>query len=195
MDKLYRRRISSSLLFAIFLLLACRATPQGNDGTGMDQKEQGRTQDRDTRIAVPSGEEVRLFIQGYIEEEGIPGCAVVSIRDGRLTWSEGFGRMNSLKSNAVNSETVFEVASNSKIIAAYLALRLVEEGMLDLDTPLNDYLAEPWLPDPAYRDSITLRHVLSHSSGLGHNEAGRKVYFSPGSGYYYSKSVIPWLRP
>jgi len=127
-----------------------------------------------------------------MREEGIPGVAIALIRDGEIVWTEGFGVVNTITAKPVTAETLFEVASNSKVVSAYIALRLVDQGKLSLDRPLNDYLAEPWLPPSEYRDTITLRHVVSHSSGL--SKTGRKSLFAHGRGYYYSAGGLYYLQ-
>ncbi len=134
------------------------------------------------------------FVPSYLADHDIPGAAVALVRDGRVAWSKGFGVTNSITHQLVTSETLFEVASNSKVIAAYTALRLVDQGVLSLDEPLNKYLADPWLPPSEYRDAVTLRHVLSHSSGLGHNTLGRDVNFPPGTRYSYSGIGYQYLQ-
>jgi CubicO group peptidase (beta-lactamase class C family) len=65
-----------------------------------------------------------------------------------------------------------------------MAFKLVDEGEISLTKPLHDYLSEEWLPPSAYRDSIKLNHVLSHSSGLP--KIGKDIMFEPGTAYYYS---------
>ena len=134
------------------------------------------------------------FLPGYMEEKHIPGCAIALIHDHGIAWSMGFGVLNTITRKPVERETVFEVASNSKIVTAAVALLLVEQGKLALDTPLNSYLATPWLPDTPYREAITLRHVLTHTSGLGHNNMSREVLFPPGTGYQYSNLGFNYLQ-
>jgi CubicO group peptidase (beta-lactamase class C family) len=131
-------------------------------------------------------------IPEYMREEDIPGVSIALIREGQIVWTEGFGVANAITRQPVTPETVFEVASNSKVATAYIALRLVDQGKLSLDAPLNAYLPEPWLPPSEYRDTITLRHVLSHSSGLG--KIGRESLFAPGRGHYYSPSGFHYLQ-
>ena len=126
-------------------------------------------------------------IPAYMREEDIPGLAIALIRDGEVVWTQGFGVANAITRRPVTPETLFEVASNSKVVTAYIALRLVDQGILSLDEPLNAYLPEPWLPSSEYRDLVTLRHVLSHTSGLGASIVLNKdLRFAPGSNYYYS---------
>jgi CubicO group peptidase (beta-lactamase class C family) len=147
--------------------------------------------DEPTELIV---KDLQQFIPAYIRERGIPGCAVALIKDHEIVWQQGFGVTNSFTGKSLTEETVFEVASNSKIVTAYVALRLVTLGWLSLDDPLNNYLSDPWFPESVYRDSVTLRHVLSHSSGLGHNEKGKEIQFTPGSGFYYSNRGFSFLQ-
>lgn len=134
------------------------------------------------------------FVPGYMREEDIPGVTIALVRDGGVVWQKGYGVANALTGRKMTSRTLCEVASNSKVVTAYIALRLVDQGLLSLDKPLNSYLPEPWLPPSEYRDAITLRHVLSHSSGLGHNTTSRNSLFAPGSRYSYSAIGIQYLQ-
>ena len=149
------------------------------------------------RISEPVEEvtaDLERYIPQYMSEQGIPGTAVALIRDGRVVWTEGFGVTNVITRQPVTPETVFKVASNSKAITAYLALRLVDQGVLALDAPLNGYLSDPWLPPSEYRDVITLRHILSHTSGLRHSTPSRENVFAPGLGYSYSAIGYQYLQ-
>jgi CubicO group peptidase (beta-lactamase class C family) len=96
----------------------------------------------------------------------------------------------------VTGDTIFEVASISKTIAAYAALRLVEKGVLSLDEPIQDYLSQPWLPPSAYAEQITLRHLLTHTSGLTNNvnPVNKSILFPPGERYEYSGVGFIYLQ-
>jgi CubicO group peptidase (beta-lactamase class C family) len=139
-------------------------------------------------------DDLERYIPEYMREQNIPGVAIALIRNGEVVWTEGFGVANTLTRRPVTPETLFEVASNSKVVTAYIALWLVDQGVLSLDEPLNAYLPEPWLPPSQYRDTITLRHVLSHSSGLGHGTLSRDSLFAPGRGYSYSAVGFQYLQ-
>jgi len=110
--------------------------------------------------------DLESYIPEYMCEKDIPGVAIALIREGKVVWTEGFGVVNTITAKPVTSETLFEVTFNSKVVTAYIALRLVDQGRLSLDEPLNAYLPEPWLPPSEYRNAVTLRQVLSHTSGL-----------------------------
>ncbi len=128
--------------------------------------------------------DLKKFIPEYIQEQNIPGVSIAMVNDNNIVWAEGFGFVKSITKKRVNTNTLFEVASISKVVTAYIALRLVDEGKLSLDKPLLSYLSEEWMPYSVYQDLLKLNNVLSHSSGL--RKTTREIMFKPGSAYYYS---------
>jgi CubicO group peptidase (beta-lactamase class C family) len=138
--------------------------------------------------------DLEAFVPAYMEREGVPGVAIALVRDGRVAWSGEYGVTNRLTRAPVGPESTFKVASNSKVVNAYIALRLVDQGLLSLDAPLDRYLSEPYLPQEAYRPVVTLRHTLSHTSGMGHGGFSRKVRFPPGAGYSYSANGFRYTQ-
>jgi len=150
------------------------------------------------RLSVPVEAvvtDLKNYIPEYMRKEDIPGVAIALIRNGKVVWTEGFGIVNTITTKPVTSKTLFEVASNSKVVTAYIALRLVDQGKLSLDEPLNTYLSEPWLPPSEYRNAVTLRQVLSHTSGLSASiTLNRDIIFVPGSHYYYSGIGFMYLQ-
>ena len=149
------------------------------------------------RISEPVEEiaaDIKGFIPEYLREHRIPGAAIALIQDGEIAWTAGFGVANALTRRPVTPDHLFEVASNTKVVTAYTALRLVDQGILSLDRPLNAYLSDPWLPPSQYRDRITLRHVLSHSAGFGRNIGSRQSHFAPGTRYSYSSIGLAYAQ-
>ena len=138
--------------------------------------------------------DLESYVSKYMGEQDIPGVGIALIREREAVWKGAFGVANVFTRRPITPETLFEVASNSKVVTAYTALRLVDQGLLSLDEPLNAYLPEPWLPPSEYRNAITLRHVLSHSSGLGHGTLSRDSLFAPGRGYSYSALGFQYLQ-
>jgi CubicO group peptidase (beta-lactamase class C family) len=128
--------------------------------------------------------DLEIFIPNYMKNEHIPGVQIALVQEGIIAWTTGFGVKNTITRKPVTSSTLFEVASLSKVVTAYMALKLVDEGEISLAKPLHSYLSEEWLPPSAYRDSIKLNHVLSHSSGLP--KISKDIMFQPGTAYYYS---------
>jgi CubicO group peptidase (beta-lactamase class C family) len=99
---------------------------------------------------------------------GVPGLSVAVIRDGKLAWARGWGVRDVASCAPVTSETDFQAASISKMVTALTALRLVEQGKLNLDDDINRSL-KSWqlVPDPKLApQGVTLRELLSHTAGL-----------------------------
>jgi CubicO group peptidase (beta-lactamase class C family) len=132
--------------------------------------------------------ELRAFIPVEMRKNRIPGLSLALVQDGRVVWTDHFGVTNTITRQPVTPETVFEVASLGKPVAAYGALRLVDQGLLSLDASLHTYLDEPFLPPTLDRDAISLRRVLSHSSGLSNDMVNfdTDLYFKPGLEFRYS---------
>lgn len=136
--------------------------------------------------------DLKSFIPEYIRTERIPGVSVALVYDSKIEWTQGFGFANSITKEPVDSNSLFEIASVSKVVTAYIALCLVDEGKLSLNKPLHSYLPEEWMPYSACRDSIKLGHVLSHSSGL--RKTAREIMFEPGTAYLYSANGLNLLQ-
>jgi CubicO group peptidase (beta-lactamase class C family) len=98
----------------------------------------------------------------YLERDGFNGVVLVATGD-RIEAVEGFGRADAEYGVPMLATTRFETGSVSKWIASILILKLVEQGKLDLDTPINKYLPD-YRPDTGAK--LTLRRLMSHSSGL-----------------------------
>ncbi|GAA0977541.1 hypothetical protein GCM10009555_038880 [Acrocarpospora macrocephala] len=98
-------------------------------------------------------------------ENGVPGVALGVAADGEVA-STGLGVTSVADPRPVTTGTLFRLCSITKIFAATLAMTLVEEGVLDLDVPVLAYYPELTLADAGARASLTMRHLLTHASGL-----------------------------
>jgi CubicO group peptidase (beta-lactamase class C family) len=96
------------------------------------------------------------------QRPGSPGAAVLVVRDGRVLHAAGYGLANLEHGIPNGTATVFDVASVSKQFAAFAIALLGREGSIDLDDDVRRYLPE--LPD--FGDTIRIRHLLHHTSGL-----------------------------
>ena len=97
----------------------------------------------------------------------VPGMSVAVIRQGEVEWARGFG-VQEIGGAPATPDTLFQAASISKPVFALGVLRLVEQGKLDLDRDVNQYLKSWKLPENEYTRAkkVTLRGILSHSAGL-----------------------------
>ncbi|UZW60606.1 serine hydrolase [Lysobacter enzymogenes] len=91
-----------------------------------------------------------------------PGCGVAVFRDGAIAFHKGYGQANLELSAPIGADTVFDIGSTSKQFTAAALLLLERDGKLSLDDDVRKYVPE--LPD--YGQTITLRQLLQHTSGL-----------------------------
>ena len=137
-----------------------------------------------------------------------PGCALAIAQNGRIAYERGYGRASLELDVPITTKTVFDIGSTSKQFTAFSLLLLERDGKLSLDDDIRRFLPE--VPD--YGQRITIRHLLTHTSGLrdytdllefdGHDTADftddrdaldliarqRGVNFSPGQEWRYSNT-------
>jgi CubicO group peptidase (beta-lactamase class C family) len=110
-----------------------------------------------TRSAVES------FVADWVSDHRIPGAAVAIVDPDGEVYAEGFGARNLERNEPATPDTLFGIGSCTKSITALAVVQLAEAGALALDDPVADYL--PHLDD-APGDPITVRELLSHTSGM-----------------------------
>lgn len=148
---------------------------------------------------VPSAEEIDRLRASL----DVPGLALVALSGCEPSAPVNVGIASFQPEMPVTDRTVFEAASLSKPVFAYLVLQLVDEGVIDLDRPLAADLAWPRITDQALYRALTPRMVLTHQTGLP-NWAGDTddpdrtdpIAFAsaPGAGYSYSGEAYELLR-
>ncbi|MGH9873985.1 MAG: serine hydrolase domain-containing protein [Pyrinomonadaceae bacterium] len=105
---------------------------------------------------------VDKFIEAEMQTQRIPGLSVTVIKNGRVIVSKGYGFANFEHRVAVKPETLFQSGSIGKQFTATAVMMLVEEGKLSLDDNLSKYFSD----GPESWKKITLRHLLTHTSGM-----------------------------
>lgn len=131
---------------------------------------------------------------------GVPGLGIAVVEDGEVAWHRAFGVADTASSAAVDADSVFECASLSKPVFAYVALKLVDTGVLQLDRALAHYHRPDYLAkDDPRLDRITVRDVLRHSSGLPNwrehpDREPLRTLAEPGKGVNYSGEAFYWLQ-
>lgn len=115
----------------------------------------------------------------------VPGVSIAVINDGKLEWARGFG-VTRVDGPPVTVDTMFAAASVSKPVSAFGALKLVQEGKVELDADVNRYLKSWKLPENEFTRTgkVTLRRLLTHT-------AGTTTHGFPG---YVPGTAIPTLR-
>jgi CubicO group peptidase (beta-lactamase class C family) len=94
----------------------------------------------------------------------VPGASVAVVKNGEVTWARGYGIADPAQGVPVTPETVFDAASIAKPVTAWGIMTLVEDGLLDLDAPVEQYLTRWHLPPSEFdHNQITVRRILSHT--------------------------------
>lgn len=165
--------------FAALALAACATTPAAPQ--------------------LPSSAAIDAEVQRLMAEQQVVGMAVAVIDRGEVVHVNAYGYANVAEQRALQTDTVMYGASLTKTAVAYLVLQLVDEGRIDLDHPLAEYLPKPL---PEYEEFaalagddrwrlLTARHVLNHTTGF-HNfrwledDQTLRFHFAPGERYAYS---------
>ncbi|MDX1479587.1 MAG: serine hydrolase domain-containing protein [Saprospiraceae bacterium] len=141
--------------------------------------------------------DLRQTITDLMARAEVPGLSLALIHDGEIAVLP-FGVKRAGADEPVSIETRFEAASLTKPVFAYAVLRLVDQGVLDLDTPLDKYWLSSEVNTAEWPGVITARMVLTHTTGLPNwrrpRDAGQvMVQYEPGSRYSYSGDGFVWL--
>ncbi len=113
-------------------------------------------------VPLRAGDSVDDFIHAQMRTQRIPGLSLAVLQDGRLVKAQGYGFADVSAKVPATPDTVYKIASLSKAVLAAGVLRLVQDGRIKLDDPIAKYLEgtpPSWSP-------ISVRHLLSHTSGL-----------------------------
>jgi len=148
--------------------------------------------------------ELKKSIPTLMNEVGVPGLSIALIRDNDIAWHSAFGVINIETKQPVNNDTIFEAASLSKPVFAYMVLKLIARGELDLDTPLIEYAPEEYIKtkflgqgfeDERYK-KITARMALNHSTGFPNwrEDDTIELRFDPGQKFGYSAEAFYYLQ-
>src|ERR1043166_7593733 len=86
--------------------------------------------------------ELDTFIARTLKEYEVPGAAVAVVQDGKVALVKGYGVRNVTKPGAVDENTIFQLASVTKTLTGAAAATVVDEGMLDWDKPIFNYMTE-----------------------------------------------------
>jgi CubicO group peptidase (beta-lactamase class C family) len=112
----------------------------------------------------------------------VPGVAVAVVRGGEPAWSAAYGYADEQAGRPMTVDAVFRAESISKAVTAWGVMRLVEQGRIGLDDPVQTYLGQWKLPESGYaEEAVTIRRLLSSSAGMPLGTVGPAVQYAPGS--------------
>ncbi|SEM63935.1 CubicO group peptidase, beta-lactamase class C family [Mucilaginibacter gossypiicola] len=145
------------------------------------------------------------FLQKQMDSLKLPGLSIAFINKGKIIYHRALGVTDIKTKKPVDEQSVFEAASLSKPVFAYWVMKLVDRGVLNLDTPLYKYLPYPDIAQDERYKLITARMVLSHQSGFPnwrfftadsslHVKPGALyLNFKPGASFGYSGEGFLYL--
>jgi len=157
------------------------------------------------------------YIQNHMAQNQVTGLSIALVDGQKVVWARGFGYADKEANVLAGADTIYEIGSLSKTFAAMAVMRLVDEGLMDLDQPLTTYLPGFYI-NQRFPESgpITIRSMLTHHSGIpgdlfnGDSTEGgpfdyntwlleylqNEVTSAPvNTVYAYSNSAVALLRP
>ncbi|UCE07638.1 MAG: serine hydrolase [bacterium] len=191
-------KLSATIVIMIFLTISLNLSLQSSIPGGKNSPIKNNDDIRE--IATKLEQTIPILMN----EVGVPGLSIALIRNNDLVWHSTFGITSVDSGKPVDENTIFEAASLSKPVFAYLVLKFIARGELDLDTPLIDYASEDYIKirflgknfnDDRYK-KITARMVLNHSTGFPNWREGNTIDFKyePGSKFSYSAEGFYYLQ-
>ncbi len=110
-------------------------------------------------------EKLPQILEEYRERYRVPGAAL-AVLSGDEVFETASGLLNKATGVSATTDSVFQIGSITKVFTTTLMMQLVEEGKVNLDTPVHEYLPEFRLADPHAWQTITVRQLLTHTSGM-----------------------------
>lgn len=132
---------------------------------------------------------IEQYITEQIEQNDIPGASIAIVSGDHTLYAKGFGVADLDTRTPVTTTTTFTTGSAVKNITATAILMLRDEGKLSLDEPITTYIPEFRLADEGISKQITIRHLLTHTGGLGYR-AQEAVYW----GTHENKDMTALLK-
>lgn len=134
-------------------------------------------------------QDVDQKIPELMKDFSIPGAAVAIIENGKVIHKKCYGLSDVSKGTHITPTTGFNIGSISKTITGWGVMKLVEDGKLDLDEPVETYLTRWHIPESEFNaDGVTLRRLLSHTAGINLGSVSREISFDQ------LPTLVGWLN-
>jgi CubicO group peptidase (beta-lactamase class C family) len=148
----------------------------------------GTAEAKPRRLPPP---DIDAYVARVMKVFEVPGIALAVVKDGQVILARGFGVKKLGSAEKTDAQTLFAIASNTKLFTAVAIGLLVEEGRLAWDAPVIDYMPGFCMWDPFVTRELTVRDLLVHRSGLGLG-AGDLLWWPPST--YTRKEIFRRLR-
>jgi CubicO group peptidase (beta-lactamase class C family) len=115
--------------------------------------------------------EMRPVVEDTLDRSGVEGVIIALVDGDKVVWTEGFGFSDKEKGKKADADTMFEIGSVSKTFTGLMVMQLAEQGKLDIDRPVTDYLptfslGPPAIDFPRSDKPIRVRDLMTHLSGI-----------------------------
>ncbi len=179
-----------TLLFSLIVLVTHGQSIKSF--TPAKPEEAGMSSERLTRIDQ--------LVTDHVNKKWIPGAVVLIVRNGKIVLHKSYGYSDAEKQTTLKKDDIFRIASQTKAITSLAVMMLFEDGKFLLDEPISKYIPEfknqkvlktfnekdsSYTTDPA-KSEITIRHLLTHSSGIDYASIGSKEFKA-----IYAKAGVP----
>jgi len=154
------------IFMAVLLAVFCLASERLRIVSSGASQSQGQD-----FLAASVIKELQVKIPLWLKERDVPGAAVAVVDDKSILWQEVYGHTTRTKEKPVTPRTLFSIQSMSKSFSALGILIAVQDGLLELDAPITEYLPE-FTVHSRFEEhperKMTLRHLLAHRAGFTH---------------------------
>jgi len=155
-------------ILAMFIIIAYLII--GAQTLGSESKQKQTVQETTVTQSPIDPAELEAFIDGimtaHMRSNHIAGITFSLVKDGKIFFAKGYGYADIKKKKPVDAyETLFRPGSVSKLLTWTAVMQLVEQGKLDLNTDINNYITKFKIPD-TYPEPITLAHLMTHAPGF-----------------------------
>ena len=167
------------------------------------QPEVSKRKGKGLPITYLTQKDIDTFIETWRNYFEIPAISVVVIRDNKVFYDKTLGYKSKLSNEKADDQTLFEAASITKSVFATMVLKLAENGLINLDKPLYEYLSFPNIENDERSKLLTARIILGHQSGLPNWAWGGpgiwegtgeiELGFKPGTAFGYSGEAFNYL--
>jgi CubicO group peptidase (beta-lactamase class C family) len=154
-----------------------------------------------------SAQEIDNTVTRLMRAAKVTGAGLAILQDGKIAYLKAYGFRDLKKNLPLTTDSVMTAGSFSKVGFAFMVMQLVQEGILDLDKPIYQYLPKPLPEYRLYKDlagderykKITTRMLLDHTSGFPNwrrftDDHKLAIFFEPGSRFAYSGEGIDLLQ-
>ncbi len=162
------RKLGLAFILVLFIIVTAITLNSGSNSIVTRQPESSDTNSYNYFKSVYSNLifDYDTFLRNSFASENLPGMAAVIVKNNQVIFIKGFGVKEFGGNDSINTNTVFRLGSVSKGFASVLTGILVNDKKLSWNDPIIKYIPDFALKNPDYTDRLTIRHILSHSSGL-----------------------------